>query len=265
MKPAIILPKVVKCCLFARYSSKMQDEMSLDAQVFEMEAFAKREGWEIADRYMLPETRSSELERCPEWERMIEDARAKRWSVLLVHKLDRLGRDRELVVITKASLRKQGIDIRSVVENLSDSIEHRMLEGVFELFSDFYSKNLGQETKKGHKQLVRQGFWTGGAVPWGCAIETVDCGNKSHKRLIPHPERANVVRSVFHQLAHGALSTDVIDWVERQTGERWPRATFYTRIKNPIYYGRIEYERTQLPPGRRRRKVAAEDLSLIHI
>ena len=149
----------MKVALFARYSSRMQDDMSLDAQFAEMEQFcAKQPGWEIVERYTLPETRSTELERSPEFARMLDDARAKKWKTLLCHKLDRLGRDRELVVITKAQLRKIGIEIRSVVENLSDSMEHRMLEGMFELFADFTAKNIGQETKKGHRQLTRGGF-----------------------------------------------------------------------------------------------------------
>lgn len=252
-----------RCALFARYSSKMQDDLSIDAQLHEMEAHAAKQGWEVAARYMLPETRSCDLEKSAEWEKMMAAAKAREWTVLLLHKLDRLGRDRDMVVMTKALLRRQGVEIRSVVENLNDSIEHRMLEGVFEIFSDFYARNLGNETKKGHRQLVRQGFWTGGTVPYGLALEVVEGGKKPHKRLIACPHRADVVRTAFAMLANGKSSADILDWIEATTGEpRWNIATFYTRIRNPIYYGRLEYERTSMPTGRKRKENPVEQRTI---
>jgi site-specific DNA recombinase len=96
---------------------------------------------------------------------MMRDARHKQFDLLLVHELDRLGRDRELAVLTKATLRRRGIQVQSVVENLSDSTQDRMFEGMMELFSDFYSQNLAEETRKGQRPLVRNGLWAGGKVP----------------------------------------------------------------------------------------------------
>ena len=49
--------------LFARYSSNLQSDLSLEAQVAELEAYCEREGLEIIHRYLLPKTRSALVER----------------------------------------------------------------------------------------------------------------------------------------------------------------------------------------------------------
>lgn len=254
----------MKTALFARYSSKMQDEMSLDAQVFEMEEFAKKQGWLVVDRYLMPEVRSTDLEKAAEYQRLIDDAKAKKWQVLLCHKLDRLGRDRDMVVMFKAGLRRKGIEIKSVVENLSDSMADRMMEQIHEVFSDYYAKNLGNETRKGHRQLTRQGYWKGGQPAWGLMTEEVDIGAKRpRQRLKACPVRGPLMVIVFEKVAAGETPEKVRRWVANQTSDaEWTPQAFYARIHNPVYYGRLEYGRTTLPAGRPRKKLESSEITV---
>lgn len=252
--------RVMKAALFARYSSHLQDDMSLAAQLHEMQQYVAEREWTVVARYSLPETSSSDIERSAEFQQMLADAKAKRFDVLVLHKLDRLGRDREMATLTKAHLRRLGIEIRSVVENLGDGVMDRMMEGMLELFSDFYRSNLGQETRKGHKQLTRDGLWRGGTVPWGLAVEEVPGGRRTHKRLIVDPVRGPVMLAVFEGLAAGVPTPELLDLVESRTGERWHPASFYTRVRNPVYAGRISYGKTTMPLGRKRKAGVADDL-----
>lgn len=175
----------MRVALFARYSSKLQDELSLEAQLAEMEAFVSRQpGWEVTHRYTLPETRSCEIEKAPEFQAMMRDARARAFQVLLVHKLDRFGRNRDTSVIHKAMLRRLGVQVRSVCENLGESIMDRAMEGMLEVMAEWYGGNLGQETRKGHRALTRKGFWTGGKVPFGYRAEPVMEGTRQRSRLV---------------------------------------------------------------------------------
>lgn len=238
---------MMRVALFARYSSKMQDEMSIEAQLSEMEAHAARHGWTVTHRFLLPETRSAQIEEAPEFLEMMGAARKREFDVLLLHKLDRFGRDRETAVVHKAMLRRHGIQVRSVVENLGDGIMDRLVEAVLEGVNEWYSANLGQETRKGHKQLTRKGFWTGGKPPWGYRVEAIQEGAKGHKRLVPDPTNAPLIRDAFAMLAEGARTGDILNHIQARCGERWHLASFYTRIRNPIYKGVAEYGRTQLP------------------
>lgn len=244
----------MRVALFARYSSKLQDELSLEAQIQEMEAFvARQKGWEITHRYALPETRSCEIEKSPEFQAMMADARARRFQVLLVHKLDRFGRNRDTSVIHKAMLRRLGVQVRSVCENLGDSIMDRAMEGMLEVMAEWYGGNLGQETRKGHRALTRKGYWTGGKVPFGYRAESTWEGAQQRTRLVPCPTTGPVMSQVFQWYAEGEATTLIIARIEKLTGSPWTMATLYTRLRNPLYYGQLRYGVTSLPQGRPRR------------
>jgi len=244
----------MRVALFARYSSKLQDELSLDAQIQEMTTFVARQaGWEITHRFLLPETRSADIERSDEFQAMIKAAKQKQFGVLLVHKLDRFGRDRETSVLNKAMLRRLGIQVRSVCENLGDSIMDRAFEGMLEVMAEWYSGNLGQETRKGHRQLTRRGLWTGGTVPFGYRVEVVMEGSNERSKLVPCPKDGPIMAEVFALFATGAKTVAIQDQIRILTGEKWPQPSLYKRIRNPLYHGQLRYGVTSMPQGRPRR------------
>ena len=243
----------MRVALFARYSSKLQSELSLEAQLHEMETFvAKHADWQVTHRFCLPETRSADIERSPEFTEMLRLAKAKAFNVLLVHKLDRFGRNRDASVIHKSMLRKLGIQVRSVCENLGDGIMDRAFEGMLEIWAEFYASNLGQETRKGHRQLTRRGFFTGGKVPFGYRAETVLEGKQEHTRLVPCPRDGPVMVEVFRLFAAGQKTVRIQDRIHTMTGAKWSAPTLYGRIKNPLYTGVLRYGMTTLPQGRPR-------------
>jgi len=243
----------MRVALFARYSSKLQSELSLEAQLSEMEAFvSKQAGWHVTHRFLLPETRSADIERSPEFKEMLRLAKGKAFNVLLVHKLDRFGRNRDASVIHKSMLRKLGIQVRSVTENLGDGIMDRAFEGMLEIWSEFYASNLGQETRKGHRQLTRRGYFTGGKVPFGYRAEAVVEGKEEHTRLVPCPKDGPIMVEVFRLFAAGQKTVRVQDWIKTMTGAKWSAPTLYGRIKNPLYTGVLRYGLTSLPQGRPR-------------
>lgn len=251
----------MRVALFARYSSRLQDELSMDAQVAEMEAYCAARGWIVTHRFLLPETRSVDVSQAEEFQAMVQGARRKAFDLVLLHKLDRFGRDRETSVVYKAMLRRAGVEVRSVVENLGDSIMDRTMEGILEVMSEWYSKNLGQEIKKGQRQLTRSGRWRGGTLPWGLTVETHQEGDRMIRVLAEDPLSGPVMRVVFRKVAAGDRSGDVIAWVESVTGTRWSRPSFYERIRNPIYKGQILFGKTSMPAGSPRRKNDPEDIT----
>lgn len=244
----------MRVALFARYSSRLQDDLSIEAQVGEMERFCQEQGWTITHHYLLPETRSVDVERSDQFQSMLSAARRREFDLLLVHKLDRFGRNRETSVVHKAALRRMGVQVRSVVENLGDGILDRVMEGMLEVFAEFYSHNLAQETKKGQAQMTRRGLWRGGAIPFGLRKVLVSDGAKDHWGVEVDPLTGPIMREVFERVARGERTGDILSWLESKTGDRWSHPTFYTRLKNPAYYGLLQYGRTTMPAGRQRRK-----------
>ena len=79
----------------------------------------------------------------------IEDSKKGIFDIVLVHKLDRFARNRYDSAVYKRELKKNGVSVYSVLENLDDSPESIMMESVLEGMAEYYSQNLGREVMKG--------------------------------------------------------------------------------------------------------------------
>ena len=251
------MAKSPKAALFARYSSKLQDSLSLDAQVSEMERHWEKEGWEITHRFLLPETRSVHVEQAEEFQEMIKAARQRKFDILVLHKLDRFGRDRETTVLYKAMLRRHGIQIFSLTEKLGESAYERMVEGFLEVIAEFYSLNLAQETRKGQKAATRAGRWTGGKPPFGYQRGEDENGKSI---LVEEPAEAAVIRGVFERYVEGQPRKEIQAWIEEQTGKKWSAQTMLSRLSNPTYKGVLRYGVTSLSAKGKRTKKDPEQL-----
>jgi len=212
----------------------MQDAMSIDAQVSEMETHCAKQGWSITHRFLLPETPSHELSADPQFKAMLVAGQRREFDVLLVHALDRLGRDLATTVQAKALLRRAGARVTSVRENLGESVQDTLIENVLAVIGQYYSQNLGQETKKGHRQLTRVGLWKGGTPPYGYSPQKV---KGDHTQLVPHPDQAPVMAEAFERVARGERTADVVSWLEQKTGQPWSYPTLYMRRVRSSYRG----------------------------
>src|SRR5205807_9615524 len=107
-------PRLAAC--YARVSSAEQVEgRSLDFQLQDMMEAAERDGFHVVDVYR-DEGFSAKTDNRPEFQRMIADAQAGRFSRIFVWKFDRFARNREDSAIYKGLLRRAGVQVVSVKE-----------------------------------------------------------------------------------------------------------------------------------------------------
>src|SRR5215472_12331948 len=104
---------MIRCAIYARFSSDRQKESSIDDQVRNCEHRAAREGWTVTHRYADRAISGSTAER-PGYQQMLADAKAKQFEVLLVDDLSRLNRDLEDQIRTRKRLNHWGVRIVSV-------------------------------------------------------------------------------------------------------------------------------------------------------
>lgn len=157
----------MRAALYARVSTDEQVEgYSIDAQLGAMRAYAATRGWRVTGEY-VDAGYSARSDARPQFKAMIADARARKFDIILVHKLDRFSRRREDAVTYKALLRQVGINVVSVSEPLDpESPVTVIVEGVLEAVNEWYSVNLGREVAKGLRQRAEQGLWNGD-LPFG--------------------------------------------------------------------------------------------------
>lgn len=243
---------------YARFSSDNQREESIDAQLRAIREYCDRNGHELIREY-TDEARSATTDKRPAFQQMIADAEKSEFDLVIVHKLDRFSRDRFDSAFYRRALKKNGVSIKSVLENLDGSPESIILESVLEGMAEYYSKNLAREVMKGMKETAYKCKHTGGVPPLGYAL------NPDKTYCIEESE-AVIVRKIFQMYADGKGYSDIIAALENdrtRTGARFGKNSISDLLRNEKYRGIFIYNRTTPKTDGKRNNHASRDESEI--
>lgn len=228
--------------LYARFSSDNQRTESIDAQLRAMHTYCQQHNFTIVETY-IDEAKSATSDRRPAFQQMIADSSKKEFDILLVHKLDRFARNRYDSAIYKRELRKNGVSVYSVLENLDNSPESIMLESVLEGMNEYYSQNLSREVMKGLKENALQCKHTGGLPPLGYDVDPTT------KQLVINPAEAEAVKLIFSMYAEGFGYSDILLQLSNRgfktkTGNYFGKNGLHNILSNEKYSGTYIYNRS---------------------
>ena len=226
------------CVIYARYSSENQSEESITAQIRACTEYAVRNGHTVVKHY-IDRAMSARSDQRPQFQQMINDAKQHEFQGIIVHKLDRFSRDRYDHAFYRKELKKANVKLYSVLENLDDSPESVVLESVLEGFSEYYSKNLARETRKGLKEIALQAKYTGGTVLYGYSVD-------EDGHFIINEAEATVIRKIYdacyNKTGYNRLLDELrIEGVRTRYGNYFTASSFYYILKNPQYCGDYVY------------------------
>lgn len=251
--------------LYARFSSDLQNERSIDDQFAVCEAVAKRDGLTIIRTYLdRAKSGASMFERDGLLE-MMAAAKARQFDCIVVENLDRLSRDQEDLAGIFKRLTFYGIRIQTVNEGATTSL-HIGIRGIV---GSMFLTDLGNKVRRGLSGRVREGKFPG-TVTYG--YRTV-AGQPGEREI--NPTEAKIVRRVFEQYAQGrsprAIATDLTrEGVPTPSGAAaWSHQMFvggnlrHGMLGNRLYIGELEWNltRTILNPetGARTKRAAPVD------
>lgn len=224
--------------IYARYSSHGQQEQSIDGQLRDCYAFAKRQGYTIIGEYIDRALTGRNDDR-PDFQRMLSDAKKKQFQYIIVWKLDRFARNRYDSAVHKAELKKCGVRVVSATENITDEPEGIMLEGLLESLAEYYSANLSKHVKRGMRECVLAGHYTGGIPPYGFKVE--------NKKLVADENTAPIIKYVFEQYAKGIPKKQIFDELKKhgalsRGGRTLTINSLQHALRNPKYIGKFIYD-----------------------
>ena len=210
----------LKAVGYRRVSMREQvDGHSLDAQEKNIRDYAASQGWDLIEIYTDAGISAKKDSHRPDLERLMENAKEKKFDVIVVDKIDRFYRHLAGLLTALDQLRSIDISFASVQERLDfTSPWGKLMLTVLGILAEIYLDNLRQETLKGKHQRAREGFWNG-LPPYGyCKGVCSTCEdqngkgycpdygstNKSDgKRLVPHPVDSEVVKLVYSWYLNG--------------------------------------------------------------
>ncbi|MDR1186596.1 MAG: recombinase family protein [Bifidobacteriaceae bacterium] len=136
---------------------------------------------------------------------MMEFVAEHRPTYVVVHKIDRLARNRYDDATLTMQLQLCGTTLISVSENIDESPSGTLMHAVMAGIAEFYSRNLAVETQKGTMQKV-----AGGGTPFKAPLgylntrQIVDM--REVRTITVDPERAPHIQWLFEQYATGEWS-----------------------------------------------------------
>ena len=214
--------------------------MSTSAQIRACREFAEHSGMEIYKIYSDEAISGTEekTDARQQYQKLLADARRHCFEMILIHKYDRIARSLEEHVRLSAFMKKEKIPIVAVAQNFGDSIEGDFAKQMMWVLSEYYSKNLSKETKKGHRELALKGLHNGGVPPFG--YDVVD------RHYVINETEAAYVRRMFDSVIKRQPHTQLIEELKSE-GIRGKRGKFlsypsiYEILRNEKYTGTYLY------------------------
>src|SRR5690625_4541055 len=121
---------------------------------------------------------------------------------VIVHKLDRLARNRADDVALNQRFDQYGIRLVSTSENIDQTPGGILLHGIMSSIAEFYSRNLANEVLKGMSEKVRNGG-TVGRAPIGYLNTRIIQNGVENRIVTVDDQRAPLVTWAFHAYATG--------------------------------------------------------------
>lgn len=222
-------------CLYVRFSSHNQTEQSIEGQTRVCRDFCKRHNIRIVEIYADRATSASkDIEKRVQFLKMIKDSEKGLFDAVIVYKLDRFARSRYDSATYKYRLKRNGVQLISATENISNDPEGIILESVLEGMAEFYSAELSQKINRGMRESAYKHNSIGGAVPLGYKIED--------KKLVIDPKTAPIVKEAFEKYADGETVAEICRQFNARgyktsKGTTFGKSSFTKIFRNERYIG----------------------------
>ena len=234
----------MKAVLYARVSSEKQAEkdLSIKAQIKELRRYAEKHHIEVINIF-IDEAKSARTANRPAFQDMISLAKQKNppFKAVLVWKLSRFARNRKDSILYKSLLKKKGIQLISINEQIEDSPSGKMLEGMLEVVDEFYSNNLASDTMRGMKENAERGYLNGGSITFGYKAKKVKVNGNLKTILKIDPETAPIVKKVFDLCLNGEGAKEISKIINDSypTKRIWSRNSILNLLHNERYTGSL--------------------------
>jgi len=229
----------MRTAAYARYSSDLQREASLEDQLRNVRTYCYRQGWPDPASYSDAAISGARNDR-PGYRQLLADI--ERFDVLLVDDLSRLSRDSVEIAQTIRRLTFHGVRVIGVSDGTDTGRKgHKAEVGLRGIMSELYLSDLADKTHRGLSGRALSGASAGG-LPYGYRKTLVG------QRVIDEGQAA-IVRRIFAEFIAGQSTRQIVsalnrDRIPASRGGTWVYTAVLCDRKraigilcNPIYAG----------------------------
>jgi site-specific DNA recombinase len=230
-----------------KYKRRSTDEdhqpFSIEAQDAKLDAYiASQDNWRAHPDCDFTDNKSGYTLERPGLQRALTLARAGRYDVLLVAKIDRLSRSIRGLTQILDDLDTAGVAFRSATEPFDTATPAgRMMVQMLGVFAEFERQMIIDRVIAGMERKAARGAWTVGSIPFGYTADP-ETGF-----LVPLPLHAPLVAIMFDLYANQRLGArNIAGWLNQRghrtrQGRRWSHTSVLTVLRNRAYIGEISF------------------------
>ena len=242
---------MIKAAIYARYSSDLQRDASIEDQIRTCTERAKANGWHIFHTYTDHALSGASMMR-PGLQIMLQHAQEGKFDVVVAEALDRLSRDQADI----ATMYKRFQFANVLMHTLSEGDISNLHIGLKGTMNALFLKDLADKTRRGLRGRIEKGK-SGGGLTYGYdVVRRVGEGGEvtTGERAI-NEEQADIVRRIFKEYAAGRSPKQIVvrlnaEGVPCPSGKAWGPSTVYGNrergtgiLNNELYIGTMVWNR----------------------
>ena len=242
----------MRAAIYARYSSDLQSEASIDDQVRLCRERAERDGMIVAEVFTDYAISGGNLSNRPGMLSLMEAAKRGSFDVVIAEALDRISRDQEDIAAIYKRLNHADVRIFTQSEGEVNEL-HIGLKGTM---NALFLKDLAIKTRRGQRGRVEAGKIPGGnSFGYKILRRLLDDGSVSTGEREIDRDQAAIINRIFKEYTDGITPRQIAatlngEGISSPRGGLWNASTINgSRLRrngilnNELYLGRITYNR----------------------
>ncbi|MGO7157141.1 recombinase family protein [Rhizobium leguminosarum] len=237
-----------RAVIYARYSTDLQNDKSVEDQFSLCRDFAARLGADVVKQFSDRAKSGASMFGRPGLADMMTGAERGDFEILITESTDRVSRDIADLAHVHKVLKFRNIEMQCVNGGLMDTVQI----GMYGIVGQMQREEGARKVKRGMTGVVRSGRNAGGKA-YGYQPVT---GRKGELEIVEH--EATIVRRVFDMYVAGVAPRSIAaalnaEAVPAPRGKQWNASTINGNdqrgngiLRNPLYVGKIVWNRVQM-------------------
>ena len=237
--------------IYARFSSDLQTEKSIEDQVARCQAIALSEGLGLCRVFSDSALSGASMANRPGLQALMDAVRAGKVTAVVTESLDRISRDQADLHSVFRTIQYRGVRLITASDGeIQPGSQGEIMVGLRGIVGAMYLRDLADKTRRGLEGVARAGRIPGGL----CYGYRPVPGEVRGLREIDPDEAAVVVR-IYEEYDIGRSPREIIkrlvaDGIPGPRGKRWGLSTLLGNAKrlngilcNPLYKGELVFNR----------------------
>lgn len=234
--------------IYGRYSDSNQDDgFSIEYQLSECTNYMNKRSMSLHKTYIDQAVTGTKVAGRDAFHELIYDVKNDLIDIVIVYKFSRIFRNAYESHKYRKLFKQHGVKLISATEQVDDETSSgQLMLGVMANIDEYQSAVISDHVKSAMREMVSEGFFAGGTVPYGYKLETVQHGKKTRKKYVPDEYEREVVKKLYELYADNYSLKYLQDYTKSigaatRQGKPFSIQTIARMLRNDFYIGILRY------------------------